>query len=394
MSEETIRMEPLQRSLPERRRVLGAVVGGAAALAVWGGVRMWAGGGSGQGARKWGTTEATGRLALAPGAPDTLYASATDGTVRALDAGSGAVRWTRALGEPAVGGDQGGWPVAAGEGVVCVATGTRLFALDAASGEVRWAVPTPGRPSLPWVQDPAIGGGAVFAVHGTTANGTSSTGTTVHSYDAATGSLRWSSPPVSSGFLALAGDTVYTAHFLKGLYAFDAKSGEQRWQQNSGFSAVGVPPVVNQGLVLLSQTVETAGASFLAAFDGATGTKLWGRDLGGTQIGPPAAVGGTILQLTGDRVVGVDLHSGEPRWQTAVFEGAGRGTLAMTQGEGRVYVATGGGRVHTVDTGGATRWRDAPEGIGAGGAYARVFLAAAGGVVFRGGDAGVQAFSL
>lgn len=364
-----------------RRRLLLSAAGGIGALAVAGGARWWAERDGERGPRLWSTTAANGRLVLADGPQQGLYVSGSDGSMRALDPRTGAVRWSRAVdSSDAISGYMGGRPATVGDGAVYTATSTGLQALDAATGEVRWQVPVPEWAELPAERTPiAVGGGAVFAVHGGA----------LHAHDPATGEARWSKTSGAGDFLAADGDTVYVGGV--GVRAFDARTGEQRWVQES-VPGVKSTPVVHQGAVLLTYNIGTATTTWVCSLEAATGRVRWQRMQHGAGNCPLSAAGRTVCFLSGGHLTGMDTETGEPRWTATVTLGLGRGESSMTAANGVAYVGTNDDRLFAFDLDtGSPRWQDAPEKLRSGTDYTYVSLAAAGPTVYRSSRTGLHA---
>ncbi|MGW3181301.1 outer membrane protein assembly factor BamB family protein [Kitasatospora sp. NPDC001119] len=363
---------PPARRLVNRRRLLtGAAALGALAAAA--GVNEWARRKSSHGPRLWRTTAASGRLVLSADRRQGLYASGFDGCVRALDPRTGEIRWSRTVSTPDAAAAPGGWPLVAGDGVVCVATDTRLRVLDAASGEQRWEAALPDWSEGGWRQGPAVGGGSVFAVYGSS----------VRCYDLATGAPRWTGPAGVSAALALDGGTVYAAGRPRGLLALDARTGERRWERDLVVSG---PLTVHRDALLVSSPPETMASTIVAALDPATGAQLWASVQHGELSCPVSAAGRTVYMGGGDRLFGLDTTTGDWVWKANTFAGRKGGTPAMVATEDGVYAWSGDGRLWAFDPStGGMRWQDDSEEVG------RISLAAAGGTVYRGGPGGVLA---
>ncbi|MER7585834.1 PQQ-binding-like beta-propeller repeat protein [Kitasatospora sp. NPDC097691] len=370
-----------------RRRLLLSAAGGLGALAVAGGTGWWARRGEVRGPRLWSSPELGGRVVLTAGAQQGLFASGYDGRVRALDPATGAVRWSRVVEAAPVDGlgpwqlaNAGGWPLAVGDGVVCVVSTAGVQVLDAASGEPRWEVAAPDWDEFPWQQEPVVGGGRVYAAHGTS----------LRCYDAAGGGLCWSSDPGASGVLALAGETVFAAGRYGGLLAFDARSGERRWVQEA-VDRTDSPPAVGQGVVHVLHNGATVGSATVFALDAATGRVLWQR--GRLPVsGPLSVADGAVCLLSGTRLTVLDAGTGDTRWTAQVPSGLGRGMGSATAADGAVYVGTNDDRLFAFDlVTGRARWRDEPQRLREDTEYTRVFLAADGSAVFRGSRTGLHA---
>ncbi|MFE7587974.1 PQQ-binding-like beta-propeller repeat protein [Kitasatospora sp. NPDC057512] len=363
---------PARRLINRRRLLTGAAALGALAAAA--GVNEWARRKNSHGPRLWRTTAASGRLVLSADRQQGLYASGFDGAVRALDPRTGEVRWTRTVGTPDAADAVGGWPLAAGDGVVGVATDTGLRVLDAASGEQRWEATLPDRSEGGWRQGPAIGGGSVFAVYGSS----------VRCYDLATGEPRWTGPAGAFAALALDGGTVYAAGRPRGLLALDARTGERLWERDLVVSG---PLTVHQDGLLVSSPPETMASTIVAALDPATGAQLWASIQHGELSCPLSAAGRTVYLAGGDRLFGLDTRTGDWVWKANTFGSRKGGTPAVVATDNLVYASSGDGRLWAFDpsAGGGMRWQDDSQEAG------RISLAAVGGTVYQGGPGGVVA---
>ncbi|MFJ3218162.1 PQQ-binding-like beta-propeller repeat protein [Kitasatospora sp. NPDC086801] len=369
--------DPVRRPI-SRRRLLLSVAGVAGAAAVTaGGVGWWARRDADTSHRVWSRTGTGSRVALPATPRSDLYVADFDGTVSALDLRTGTPRWSGKVASNKPADDMFGWPIAAGDGLVCVTTDSHVHALDAATGAVRWAAPAPEAFLSGAMDGPTISGD-VFVNYDSR----------VHSYDAATGAARWSSPLEVYGVPAVVGDTVYLAALTGGISALDAKSGERRWEQ----PAVGKlteQPAVHQDV--LYTAASGAGSSSVSALEAATGRVLWQRDdLGHCGVRPTSVADGTLCLLGNDRVVAVDAATGRSRWTSSVPAGLGAGMSTMAVADGRVYVALNDGRLHALDLAtGGLQWRDDPAEFGT--EYTGLSLTAFGGVAYRGSRVGVYA---
>ncbi|MFE6868149.1 PQQ-binding-like beta-propeller repeat protein [Kitasatospora sp. NPDC057692] len=365
-----------------RRRLLLSAAAGLGALAVPAGARWWAVRENARGPRLWDAAAGGGRVVPSADPRGHLYVAGYDGSVRALDPGTGTVRWAAEVSTADDAGNRGGWPLAEGGGVVCVNSATKVQVFDAASGERRWEIAVPDWRDLSTPQGVAVVGDSVITVEGAS----------LRAFDAATGQARWIGPPVVSGAPLVAGDTVYLPGRSAGLLAFDVRSGEQRWAQD-GVGFVLDPPVVHGGIVCLADTDLAAGGSTVFALDAATGRVLWKRAQRSGVTGPVAA-GGAVCLLKGDRLLALDAATGDERWTATVPPGMGRGMSSLTAADGAVYVGTNDDRLFAYDlTTGRLRWQDEPEHLTADTAFTWVSLAAAGSAVYRGSRTGLRAFA-
>jgi outer membrane protein assembly factor BamB len=159
--------------------------------------------------------------------------------------------------------------------------------------------------------------------------------------------LKWSrdittnmAPVVSGGLVVVAGD--------EQLAAFDALTGAERWAVpvTGGFSA---PPLVDAGW-LVAVTVD--GTVLTVRAD--DGKLLWSRAVGVKAAATPfIAADGVYLSLQDDRVMKLDLVSGEPQWERKL---PGRpGELLVL--DDRLFVGAANKRFYCLNTrNGKERW--------------------------------------
>jgi outer membrane protein assembly factor BamB len=311
---------------------------------------------------------ADGRVVSAPAVVDgVVYAGAGDvdepGVVVALDAATGAVRWRVELD----GGAGTSSPAVAG-GIVYVATmGGGLYALDAATGAVRWFAPLI---NVQPFSSPAVVGGTVYVgessspavVDGIVYYGSSGSPSTVYAFDAATGVRRWQTAAPEAGIHALdaetgavkwvfataapvesaaavAGGLVYAWDTAGGLYAVDAATGQERWQQQIGFTGGHGAPGVADGMVY-SLNMGPPGSD-LVALDAATGTERWRFHFPAPNQSSPALVDGVVYIGGGveDRhLYALDAATGEQRWALDLGDDVDSSPAVVG---GIVYVGTG-----------------------------------------------------
>ncbi|MGW1073785.1 outer membrane protein assembly factor BamB family protein [Streptomyces sp. NPDC002537] len=221
----------------------------------------------------------------------TVYVWA-EGRLRALEARTGAERWSYPVGDAA---SCGGVPVrllAAPDGVVYVAAGTRVLAIDVARGDVRWRFEAPAVFLSPpaFAPGPSVAGGGVYAADYLG---------TVYALDAATGRDRWriaTEPRQSTEPVLVASGAV---HLGSGgaLYTLDAVTGTPRWRFAAGGDVVGAP-VVADGRVHFGSADHC-----LYTVDAAGGQLRWKLATGGEITGSPVAMGGVVYACSKDRCV-------------------------------------------------------------------------------------------
>ncbi|RLU84039.1 serine/threonine protein kinase [Streptomyces griseocarneus] len=221
----------------------------------------------------------------------TVYVWA-EGRLRALEARTGAERWSYPVGDAAA---CGGVPVrllAAPDGVVYVAAGTRVLAVDVARGDVLWRFEAPAVFLSPpaFAPGPAVNGGGVYVADYLG---------TVYALDAATGRDRWriaTEPRQSTEPVLVSAGAV---HLGSGgaLYTLDAVTGTPRWRFAAGGDVVG-SPVIADGRVHFGSADHC-----LYTVDAASGQLRWKLATGGEITGSPVAKGGVVYACSKDRCV-------------------------------------------------------------------------------------------
>lgn len=173
-----------------------------------------------------------GKVQAAPAVADGLvFVASIDHRLRALEAGTGRLRWTFEAGGAFLHA-----PVVA-NGVIYAPSNERLYALEADSGELRWS-------HEGWWWSPSVANGLV-CVGGVEK---------FVALDASTGVKRWA--PAEGrvgGNTVISGGVVYAAHGAY-VWALDLETGEERWTFHTGGGRVWWAPVVNQGGVYVGIT--------------------------------------------------------------------------------------------------------------------------------------------
>ncbi|WP_299535199.1 serine/threonine-protein kinase [uncultured Streptomyces sp.] len=268
----------------ERGTVLTATRGG--------GVQAWE---AGTGEKLWELTGAQADFET-PEAGPALHGSTVyvwqDARLRALDARTGAERWSYPIGDAA---SCGGVPVRlapAPDGRVYVAAGTRVLAVDIASGHVRWHFESPAVFLSPPAFAPgsAVAGGGVYLADYLG---------TVYALDAATGKDRWRIATEARHSVEPVLVTAGNVHVGSGsaLYTLDAVTGTPKWRFAAGGDVVGAP-VVADGRVHFGSADHV-----LYTLDAAGGTLRWKLATGGEITGSPVARAGVVYACSKDRCV-------------------------------------------------------------------------------------------
>ncbi|MFE5330532.1 PQQ-binding-like beta-propeller repeat protein [Embleya sp. NPDC056575] len=263
---------------------------------------------------------------------------AGDDNVYALDAATGAKKWSHATTRPV---DRSPTVI---DGVVYVCDdGTTVYALDAVGGAQRWTASTDGSlTSAVVAADDVVYVGDLGRVY---------------AFRAATGSTKWSTLVISGVAMhpAAAGDLVYVSTGFDGyVVALDAGSGTRQWS-----SRVDRPlssPLVANGVVYVA-----GDDGMVHAFDAAAGSKKWSVAAGRGQCTAPAVAGGLVYVGSADNnVYALDTISGAQRWSVTTDAPV---ETSLTVVDGVVYVGNRRGMFALDAATGAGRWSH-PHGSG------------------------------
>src|SRR5690606_38349517 len=200
---------------------------------------------------------------------------------------------------------------------------------------------------------PVIGGGTLFAVD---------TSGTVHAFDAATGSRRWSHPiEVASnledasfgGGVTFDNGRVYATNGVGGVVALDASSGAGRWRVKPAGPLRGSPTVAFGTVFAMTQDNQ------IIALDASDGSVTW-QDSGSIGqsgvfgVAAPAAGQGTVIAgYSSGELVAYRYENGRNLWSGALARtsiSTQVGTLTDVDADpiiddGRVFALGQGGRM-------------------------------------------------
>ncbi|MFC8791883.1 outer membrane protein assembly factor BamB family protein [Streptomyces cinereoruber] len=257
-----------------------------------GGVQGWE---ASNGAKLWEVTGAQTDFETPEAGPvvhgDTVYVW-RDARLWALDARTGAERWSYPIGDAA---SCGGVPVRvapAEDGYVYVAAGTRVLSIDIAAGHVRWHFEAPAVFLSPpaFAPGPAVTGGGVYLADHLG---------TVYALDATTGQDRWriATEQRQSAEPVLVADGNVHVGSGSALYTLDAVTGTPRWRFAAGGELVG-SPVVADGRIHFGSADHV-----LYTLDATGGQLRWKLATGGEITGSPVAKGGVVYACSKDRCV-------------------------------------------------------------------------------------------
>ncbi|MFH9423008.1 serine/threonine-protein kinase [Streptomyces sp. NPDC017529] len=215
-----------------------------------------------------------------------------EGRLKALEARTGAERWSYPVGDTA---SCGGVPMRllpAPDGAVYVTAGTRVLAIDIARGEVRWHFEAPAAflSRAAYAPGPAVTGGGLYLADYLG---------TVYALDAADGRDRWriATEARQSTEPVLVADGAVHLGSGKALYTLDAVTGTPRWRFQAGGEVIGAP-VVADGRVHFGSADHC-----LYTLDATGGQLRWKLATGGEITGTPVAVGGVVYACSKDRCV-------------------------------------------------------------------------------------------
>ncbi len=190
-------------------------------------------------------------------------------------------------------------PVVA-DGLVVFGSGDHsVYALDAKTGAVKWT----GTTGYVFTADPAIGEGAVVI---------GDQGGNIDGFDLNSGKSLWSNSAGTIDVAAvIAGETAYLVSEDHNVYALDVKSGKQLWQYGMDDYA-SFSPVLAGELVIVANR-----AGQLVGIDAKSGKLAWETDLDGTPFSQPEyfpSEHAVVLKI-GDHAVGAfDVATGKSVW--------------------------------------------------------------------------------
>jgi outer membrane protein assembly factor BamB len=251
--------------------------------------------------RQWTTAIGPGSESSPAVVGDTVFVGADDANLYAIDAATGAVRWTAATGAAI----NLSSPAVADGRVFIGSLDQKVYAFDAATGTQLWSASTDAVVEAP----PTVANGVVYAASDK-----------LYAFEPATGQVLWTADtggPVLFSAPTVVGGKVYVAgfnpEFIEGiLRAFDATTGDLLWTVTTVGAIEGAPVVVGNAVYVASQLA-------IHAFDASTGATLWERALESNTLNTPAVVDGVVyVGLQGGLVHALNAATGAIVWTTNI----------------------------------------------------------------------------
>ena len=305
--------------------------------------------GAGAGLKWVFSTESAGVASPVIGVDGTIYVSAQDNGVYALNSSTGHPNWVAGFGTPT------GTPAIGADGSLYLSSSS--IGLDSDSV---FSLFTPSEPILNWADytglctaPPVIGSGIIYVA--STVDG-------IFAIHAGTGGLLWNyntgdllyPPAIGSNGVVYIGDQ------LGFFYAFNGATGAVQWEQSianlggtsGGWTspAIGADGTVYVGYALTNANKVASGG--LAAFNGATGTLLWSLKTNSVYNSPAIGPGGDIyFSDSAGYLYGVT-SLGAETWSHKL----GSNTDAAVDSSGTVYAGSGRDLVVYNGVSGALNW--------------------------------------
>ncbi len=277
----------------------------------------------------------------------TLFTGALDGSLFAVDASSGAVRWHRTLG------DSFYTALQAANGLLYAcshdeSTDAGVYAFDASTGQQRWLSKT----SIETYTNLAYVNGHLYLAG-------YKIGVFLAELDTTSGAQIFETDPgetlpIPISQIAVSGTVAYLASSTGYLYALDLRKSDAPhiWRADVGASAAArlkVPPFYVTGRPAVADGLVFVGSQdqSVYAFDAATGAKRWSfATTGEIWRSSPAVVDGALYIGSDDtKLYALDAASGTSRW---VYQTAGKVRSSPVVANGVVYVGSGDANVHAV----------------------------------------------
>ncbi|HUS33925.1 MAG TPA: PQQ-binding-like beta-propeller repeat protein [Verrucomicrobiae bacterium] len=291
------------------------------------------------------------RSSPALGTNGLLYFGSLDGNVYAVEASSGAERWRYPQGEPIYSS-----PAIAPNGVVVIASKYSLLALNGDTGGLRWKVGTSEVYS-----SPTIGTNGVVYFTGFSYS-------YVFAVDLATGTNRWGapmgadraygSPSIGANGMVYCGGGWLRSGGVR-LFAFDGKTGQEKWNFHTVNSIQATPAIGPDGAVYFPSYDK-----LIYALDGQTGTQKWSHLLGDSVSSSPALGPDNSIYVGSNdgRLYSLNMSDGSERWN--YLTGDTIHSSPALGADGTVYFGSYDKKVYALDARtGSLKWSYPTEGL-------------------------------
>ena len=211
-----------------------------------------------------------------------------------------------------------------------------LYAFDASNGKLRWQVKMAGDGGALAITRPHVSGGTVFTAL-STVKGDGSSNTILAAFDANTGQKRWQSQSLSGQTfdLTVTDKAIYfgTARpdqtKSRGtLYAYDVQNRKQMWESDT-VGAIEATPAIVDGVVYYSAYYPTfPEANLVFAADATTGVGKWKQ--GGIATNRPLrSSNGVLYAMDGQAVYALKTSDGTLMWKFTPKDGIQSGRASF-----------------------------------------------------------------
>jgi eukaryotic-like serine/threonine-protein kinase len=258
-----------------------------------------------------------------------VYVAFHSGKVYALNAESGAQVWTYDLRSSISGG------VAVGNGTMFVGSANgKLSAIDAVNGALKWEFSSKNEVwSTPVVVDGVVYFGSLDH--------------SLYALNAADGTKKWdfkTGGEIASTPLLVDG-VIYIGSFDKRFYAIDANTGMQKWVFEGAGNWFWSEAIYDNGIIYAGSLDRN-----VYALNADDGTPAWPQPFSaGDQVKSSPVVAGGVLVVASEvgKVYGVDLKTGEKKWE---FDNIGTKVLSSLCAAGdTVYINNQDNKLYALD---------------------------------------------
>jgi outer membrane protein assembly factor BamB len=241
-------------------------------------------------------------------------------------------------------------PVVA-DGRIYLACMDQVYCLDAVTGRQIWKQPSSGKLNSPVNITPAVGEKYLYLskLDGEVLALSLADGAPGWSYKAKKSNRR--SAPV------VVGDVIFFGSTDNRLYALDAETGQPVWETQPELTDdIVSSPTVTDDLVLVMTS-----DGYVYAVNRLNGQPRWKTQLLQPPTGAaPIVMGDTVITVAGNSVFGLELRSGNPRWEVALGE---RLTAGPVVADNTVYVGDRKQNLYAISIAGRKLWEQKLDGV-------------------------------